>query len=819
MFPCHWCQSLHVKTFSLQIATALLIFAALTIHAQSIPGGERAREAVMQGDLPKLQTIYRIAPTQALGPETSLSREYFRLLNRYVRYARTDMRDWPAEPGAKFHKRDGSKEHDVRQNATVALAFAVLSEYGDFRDAEAGTTREQVRADTVALVRYLAVTHVANFLPTGDGKPWGDHWQSAFWTGIAGHAAWLIWERLPDDSRVMVARMIVHEANRFNERPPDDGEWADTKAEENAWNSEVIALASCMFPQHPNAGLWRQRTIIYMMNAFSTKSDHADATMVDGKPVKDRVTTICIHDDFTLENHNRVHPDYLSTFTLNLRNAILFRMAGQETPEATFHHVADAFKVFAHLTAANGSLFYINDQDWWPHRHDVPLMAGGLVSVLLRDADAATIERGALAWLKRMHTRFADGRAFDPREYNYPNHEEEMMARYAEMYLAHRLFGEGPRPKSREAFETAQSGVRVFDAGGFVTHRTPDKFVSFAWVNGAMGLIYPKGDTWFTSPDGRSLTGRITVRGTKDTLPKLEAKNVTALNARGGKSADGFAFVGRFARCEGKVEQRLAMISLPDKPVIYIERLHARADVDVQEVATGIIAVLNEDAKPLTRNERTVWTAAGGQVMRGAANDPAKLHVWETDWANVDDRIGIVRSPAFTQPSPAENVAENVGQASSLPVGDASLRRLSSGKMPPEPADKMSAPHFQARPQAVTPNNNFMGRAGGGDMAYLETHTYERARLEQELVANYRPHVGARRSGEIIADAVLGIVPDARHSFHPLFEVKSFDENGVAVLFEQWLVAINLGESEITGEAFGSTLKLAPLGVMVQWMR
>ncbi|MBI3881814.1 MAG: response regulator [Verrucomicrobia bacterium] len=39
------------------------------------------------------------------------------------------------------------------------------------------------------------------------------------------------------------------------------------------------------------------------------------------------------------------------------------------------------------------------------------------------------------------------------------------------------------------------------------------------------------------------------------------------------------------------------------------------------------------------------------------------------------------------------NVAEGVGQASSLPVGGASLPRPTGGKMPPEPADKMSALH------------------------------------------------------------------------------------------------------------------------------
>jgi hypothetical protein len=38
---------------------------------------------------------------------------------------------------------------------------------------------------------------------------------------------------------------------------------------------------------------------------------------------------------------------------------------------------------------------------------------------------------------------------------------------------------------------------------------------------------------------------------------------------------------------------------------------------------------------------------------------------------------------------------ENVGQASSLTVREACLPRISSGRMPPEPADKMSALHFQ----------------------------------------------------------------------------------------------------------------------------
>jgi len=712
-------------------------------------GAQPAREVALREDLPKLQTIYHVAPCLMLGPETPLSREYYRLLTRYVRYAQKNLRDWPAEPGAKYHKTDASHEHAVRQNATVAVAFAVLSAYGDFDESAAHATRQQVEADTVALLRYLSVTHVANFLPTGDGKPWGDAWQSAYWAGFAGQAAWLVWDRLPDETKVLVARMVIHEADRYNTRPPDDGEWQDTKAEENAWNSEVIALARCMFPAHPNAALWHERAIVYMINSFSTRADHEDATLTDGKRIKDWVTTTCIHPDFTAENHNRVHPDYLGAFTLNLRNAVLYKLAGLETPRATFHHAADCYRVWQHLTAANGGVFYINGQDWWPHTHASSLEIGGLVNALLQEPNAAFLERSTLAWMQRMHSRFDDGRLYDQREYNYPNAEEELMECYAKLYLLHRLFGDGPSPASAAAFRKAQNGVRLFETGGFVTHRTPDKFVSFAWVNGAMGLVYPDGDTWFTAPYERSLTGRITVNGAKDGPPKLLARNVVTLQMGRHKSPDGFAFVGRFARCEDKVEQQLAMISLPGQPVLYVERLRALVDVDVKEIATGILAVLNEDARPLTRNERTVWTAAGKQIMGGAAKQPAKLHVLKTDWVNLDDRLGLVAKAS-------------------------------------------------------------------GQMAYLESHAYERARLQQELVANYLPAVGSRRAGEVIAESALAMVPSARHTRQLELRVQPFSNDGVAVSFGGWLVAVNLGDAEITGQAFSRSFRLAPLGVTVQ---
>ncbi len=707
------------------------------------------RTEVLPAERAKLSTIYLVAPPSHLGPETALSKTYLRLLTRYVQLARTNLHDWPAEPGAKFHKTDGSQEHAVRQNASVALDFATVLTADTFDESAAGATREQVRADAVALIRYLAVTHNANFLPTGDGKSWGDHWQSAFWAAVAGQAAWLIWPDLPDDTKVMVARMVIHEADRYNQRPPDNGENHDTKAEENAWNSEVIALAPCMFPQHPNAPLWRERAIVYMINSFSTAADSTNETIVDGRRVKDWVTTTNIHSDFTLENHNRVHPDYLSTFTLNLRNALYYQMAGQPVPQAMFHHVNDCVAVIEHLTATNGSFFYVNGQDWWPHRHELPMLVGGLVSVLLHDGKAAAMENAGLQSLLKLHCRFTDGRCFAAQEVNYPNVEEELMARYAELYLAHRLYGDFPKPVSLPDFQTAQLGTRIFEAGGFVTHRTRDKFASFTWVNGAMGLVFPSDDTWFTAPCERSLTGRITVQGTKDTVPKLEKKNVFLLSKQ---ENPGFAFIGTFSRCEGKIEQRLAMISLPDGPVIYLEELQARVAVNVEEIATATVAIFNEDAKPLNMNERHIWTDDGEIVAHGATDQPKKTHIWKTHAANLDHQLGVT------------------AQAS-------------------------------------------------GQMRLVETHTYERARLQQEFSANYQSKPGAKKSGEIFSTAAILFQPNAPHTEHPPLKLQKLSDGFFALSLNGWQVTVNLTDLTVSANAFGHKQQLAPLAATVQNLR
>ncbi|MBN1420132.1 MAG: hypothetical protein JXP34_15240, partial [Planctomycetes bacterium] len=577
------------------------------------------------------RTAPATAPRAPLGPETPLARAYLDRLARYTRYALPQVRDWPGAAGCRYHKRDGHRELDVRQNASVALAFAVLARYGE----GVSIPRDDVARDARGIIRYLAATHRTGTLPAGDGEPWGDAWQSAFWAGLAGHAAWIIWEDLDDETRIRAARMVAHEADRFLDRPPDDGFRGDTKAEENAWNSIALALAACMFPDDPLAARRRERAIVYMMNAFSEPGDRTDATIVDGRPVRAWVTTTCLYPDHTLENHGRVHPDYLTTFSLNLRNALLYRMAGLDVPRAAFHHAGDAFGVLKRLASPSGGLFYINGQDWWPHRNELALVTGAFMSVLAGDREGAFLERSSLDRLGLLHSRFEDGRLWDPREYNYSEGEEEMMARYAELYLLHRLFGDGPEPVSEAAFESAQGGIRIFEVGGFAIDRTADRLASFAWRNGAMGLVYPGGDTWFTAPWERGIVGRIEVEGAKDDAPAVRSHAARA-------DAGALVVSADIGRCEGRVRQSIAFVALPEGPVIAIERLAAASPCVLRRALTGSLGILNEPAGAVHGNARTIAHEGARFTVTGACDDPDREIPIASRWVLIDDRFGVI---------------------------------------------------------------------------------------------------------------------------------------------------------------------------------
>ena len=195
-------------------------------------------------------------------------------------------------------------------------------------------------------IRGAVFTHVAN-TPSGyTGYQWGQGsggaWEGAYWGAQVAQAAWWLWGDLSSETKLAVAKMVEHDANAFivrtvpywtdkNGKVVSPG---DTKAEENAWNSELLAVAQAMMPNHPAAPQWRQKASEYQVSVYSRPADLTNISLVDGIPVKDWLNGYNVFNDGVLVNHNRVHPDYILSDGPRFASMVSLSLARQYIPQS-----------------------------------------------------------------------------------------------------------------------------------------------------------------------------------------------------------------------------------------------------------------------------------------------------------------------------------------------------------------------------------------------------------------------------------------------------------------------------------------------------
>ncbi len=202
----------------------------------------------------------------------------------------------PADAG--YFGEGVSGEGGIRTSCGIALAYAVLAKA--FPDA----TNRAVRLERVRqALNFAAHTHVSGANVCSNRKRWGHEWQSAYWAGHMGIACLVVQADLPADTIRAVQRAVADEANYRARIPPESGYVYDTKAEENAWNSHVVALAAAWMSTNTNAPLWLASAKQYLVNTHTVANTNGD-------PLASWVTTVTHYPDFALENHAFYHPGY-----------------------------------------------------------------------------------------------------------------------------------------------------------------------------------------------------------------------------------------------------------------------------------------------------------------------------------------------------------------------------------------------------------------------------------------------------------------------------------------------------------------------------
>jgi len=596
-------------------------------------GGAGARDRAAPSD--GLRATVRPIPPAVLAPTPSaeaslrLVKAYYASVLSWGEIVTKHVRPVPGHPDWRYLGLPRHVEDDVRPTAYAAMVLGFLAQYEPPGTEIDPGDRVRWRKEAIGLLCYLTASHVSGGGTCVNGKPWGNQWQSAMWARAAGMAGWLLWDDLDEDLQQAVARLVEFEADRFLREAPRSQVHNNTGAEENAWNALVTGLACNMMPEHPRANAWEEASIRYMYNTLSVAADARDDAPGDrGRPIRDWVTTVNAHDDFTVENHGFVHMGYLKTTASELQENVLpWLITGRPAPAACGHHVGEVFEILIDCMAWDGGPLYFAGTDWKAyHEQCCEIVVYTMLSLLRNDRRAALLEETAIEWIARQQA--AEGGYYNVRrDLEYGG---LCATRLVACCLAHGIVDAPAEPISGAEFDRLATGTRGFKAGKAVVHRTPTKLASFTWSQKRMALAVPRDGTWVVWPHFASYLGVLDGEDSSSRHAELEDIDVDV-------QPDQFRVAGTLVRCQGQLVQDFFFASPPGDYTVYIERLRPKGDFRLTERETGVVGL----EYPLGSNHRVLHGPWGKLAAQGYGGE-AKIHTLDGDWLNIDERVGYV---------------------------------------------------------------------------------------------------------------------------------------------------------------------------------
>ena len=249
--------------------------------------------------------------------------------------------------------------HDIiRPPAMQALSIAIALKLGLYDATIIGKSEDEALNICARLVRSLARCHKTIEPDIG----WGIGWQDAWWAFATGFAGWLTWDSYDQEDSAYIQRMIMMEADStasINRRGmyymDKSGEIlipGDTKAEENAWDSNIRHLAFAMMPNHEHRFTWEYDGLLLNISAFAAPEDVTGSNkdrIVNGKKLSDWLEGSNTYDNGTLVNHSMIHPDYMAAANGNLINSAVLTLGGLPTPEGVFHGVKRTYNALVNV--------------------------------------------------------------------------------------------------------------------------------------------------------------------------------------------------------------------------------------------------------------------------------------------------------------------------------------------------------------------------------------------------------------------------------------------------------------------------------------
>lgn len=593
------------------------------------------------------------------GAGTPWFGDYMRVLERFPRYAERGWQAIPAPAGGGeaggFFGGPGHTEVAMRPLAHATVVLALLAVDGAYDPRPSGVPAATLRQYALASLREMVQTHVTGDRRRPSGEAWGDDKQATWWTGRLAMASRLLDSALSMADREGVERVVTYEAGRQLARAPADGAMIESAATENAWSAEALAWAACLYPGHAQASAWEEKARRFLLNVFSVPQDRLDETPVDGRPLREWVTTANLLPNFFAASRGVLDPGEL---TLPLQSLASIDYAYAETrrplPRALRFRLEAVSRSLQHLYLAEGRLIYPAGQEGPRNADDLCFLLPALVTQQRAGVEggaARLMERALFNRLEREQQANADGTFFGARVsggavLGRPAiFETDAYAMVALAYLLHRAQPKVLAPVSDAALQESTAGAWDDPITRTVAARAPGLFASFAWrtvarpsgsrVPSALGLFAPTAapDLVEWAPD--QLVGAIDAEGFERTRSITHRQRLVP---------GGFTTTGRID--EGLREERPAVRHFVAYAALPAERMAVLLDlaVAVQEARVtrneGLQLALGNDLA-----SGNTWPLVGemeplairGEEPEGAAVD----RTLETRWLTVAGALGV----------------------------------------------------------------------------------------------------------------------------------------------------------------------------------
>lgn len=264
------------------------------------------------------------------APATAASRDtYLQCLTNFEIYAETiwHAASYSGAPSDSGYWGDGGSSGNggIRGNSGIAVAYAVLL------IAQPGNAKNTTRLNHLRqALNYDAATHVTGTNLCEDGNHWGwssstsTDWQTPEWSGSMGLACVLAQAQLPAATVQGVQRVLASEATHRASIAPASGYVSDTKAEENGWDSNVLALSAAWLSTNASAATWLNAAKQYMANTYTL-------AVTNGDPLASWITTVTLYPSWALENHGFFHPTYEMVAGMSLGDSLLMARLSNPT--------------------------------------------------------------------------------------------------------------------------------------------------------------------------------------------------------------------------------------------------------------------------------------------------------------------------------------------------------------------------------------------------------------------------------------------------------------------------------------------------------